>query len=79
MPRENVTVKAARLVRDGRLHVTRVDGDHVHAVVHGEYQLGHQNGRCYCDCPKRTECAYLIALQRVATACPACQPISLSA
>jgi hypothetical protein len=78
MPREPITTKAARLLRDQRLHVKRVDRDTVEAVVHGDhdnYRLGHRNGSWYCDCPARVECAHVIALQRVTTPCPAVRPI----
>jgi hypothetical protein len=73
MPREALTDKAARLLADHRLRITRLDGEHVQAVIHGDhgtYRLGHRNGRWTCSCPARIECAHIIALTRVTTPQP---------
>jgi hypothetical protein len=76
--RETIDNKASRLLREHRLRITAVDGDHVDAVVQGDhdrYRLGHRNGSWHCDCPARVECVHVIALQRVTTPCPAVRPI----
>jgi hypothetical protein len=81
VPREQITSKATRLLRDQRLQVKRVDRDTVEAVIrgdHGEYELGHRDGRWWCSCPARVaRCAHLDALQRVT--CPTQQPIRKAA
>lgn len=78
MPREPLTRKAERMLGDHRLRITRLDGEHVEAVIHGDhgdYQLGHINGSWWCSCPARIKCAHIIALTRVTTPCPASRPI----
>jgi hypothetical protein len=78
MPREPLNRKAERLLNDHRLQITRLDGDQVEAVIqgdHGNYRLGHRDGRWTCSCPARIECAHIVALTRVTTPCPAYQPI----
>jgi uncharacterized Zn finger protein len=73
MPREALTDKAARLLADRRLHVTRVHGDDVEAVVigdHGRYDLRHHAGYWTCSCPARRDCAHVIALRAVTTPAP---------
>jgi hypothetical protein len=64
---ETVDAKAARLLTEGRLVVTRVFGDYVDAVCMGDtgsYDLGHTPGRgWWCSCPVRTDrCSHLAAL-----------------
>jgi uncharacterized Zn finger protein len=86
MSRETMIAKAVRLLRDGRLTVLRVDGDHVEAECAGDtgtYRLGHDPGRpggWWCTCPARRTCAHLAALHLVAVRgssrsfrCRACQ------
>jgi uncharacterized Zn finger protein len=69
--RENVDVKAARYLREGRITVTRVDGDLVEAECHGAgevYRLGHHPRHrtgWWCSCPARGRCCHLAALQLV--------------
>lgn len=71
MTRETVAVKAARYLAEGRLVVTKIDGDSVTAVCRGSevYLLGHDvaRGGWWCSCPvRRTDpCSHLLALQTV--------------
>ena len=64
--RESVQEKALRLLTQGRLRVTKVDGDLVQAECRGDsgkvYELGHDNGHWNCSCPARTACSHLTAL-----------------
>jgi len=70
--RENVKDKGVRLLIQGRLRVTKVDGDLVMAECRGDsgsvYNLVHENGRWICTCPARTACSHLIALWLVTVA-----------
>ncbi len=67
--RESVEAKARRYVVEGRLVVTKVDGDLVTAQCRGSgevYELGHQPGRgWFCSCDSRRGCSHLVALQLV--------------
>lgn len=70
--RENVWDKAFRLLEEGRLRVTRVDGNVIEAVCRGDsgaiYHLRHDPNDVPfwdCSCPARTDCSHLRALQRV--------------
>jgi uncharacterized Zn finger protein len=67
MPRESAHDKGRRLLAEGRLRVTRVDGRMIHAVCRGDsaqvYQLGHDAGGWTCTCPAMTRCGHLVALQ----------------
>ena len=67
--RENKVDKAMRYLREGRLTVVKVAGDYVVAECKGDsgevYVPGFSSGRWQCDCPARTDCCHLIALQRV--------------
>lgn len=69
MTRETITAKSHRYLAEGRLVVTRVDGNHVTAYCrgHGEqYDLGHDPGRgWWCSCPARGDCAHMLALMSV--------------
>lgn len=71
MTRENATLKAHRLLVEGRLTVRSVDGDYVHATCRGDtaglYDLGHDPtlGEWRCTCPAKGRCSHLIALQLV--------------
>jgi hypothetical protein len=48
MPREAITDKATRLLAGHRLHITHIDGDNVHAVIHGDH------GQLPARTPRRT-------------------------
>jgi uncharacterized Zn finger protein len=67
--------KAARYAAEGRLTVTRLDGDELTATCLGGngavYDLGH-NPRLgwWCSCPAWSECCHLVALQLVAVRRP---------
>ena len=66
--RENKQDKGSRYLVEGRLTVTKVDGDRVVAECRGQgavYELGFENGHWSCSCPARRDCAHLSALWRV--------------
>jgi uncharacterized Zn finger protein len=69
--RESADAKAARYLREGRLLVTRVDGDSVEAECRGSgevYALGHDPARpggWWCSCPAPRGCCHLVALESV--------------
>lgn len=64
--REDARTKGRRYVAEGRLTVTRADGDHVIATCRGNgaiYRLGHNPSRgWWCTCPARGTCAHVHAL-----------------
>ncbi len=70
--RESTPEKALRLLTQGRLRVTKVDGDLVKAECRGDsgrvYELGHNNGQWICSCPARTSCSHMMALWLVTVA-----------
>lgn len=67
----NAREKGRELLADGRLVVTRVEGDLIVATCRGDsgavYDLGFdpRNGQWRCTCPARGRCSHLIALQLV--------------
>jgi len=66
--RENKADKAMRYLREGRLTVTKVDGDIVRAECRGNgavYNVGFENGHWICDCLSFSDCCHRIALQCV--------------
>jgi uncharacterized Zn finger protein len=70
--RENVQVKAGRLLLTGRLRVLRVEGNLIVAECRGDsgevYKLGHEPWARMpwrCTCPARTVCSHLHALWAV--------------
>ena len=67
--RENKADKGSRMLVQGRLTVTKVDGDRVVAECKGDsgevYELGFDNGHWFCSCLARTDCSHLSALWRV--------------
>jgi hypothetical protein len=70
---ESAYEKGRRYLVEGRLVVTRVDGDEIRATCRGggtAYALGHTAGRWFCGCPARTTCAHLVALQLVVSLGP---------
>ena len=70
--RENVKEKGSRLLVQGRLRVTKVDGNLIVAECRGDsgrvYELSHDNGHWACSCPARTACSHLVALWLVTVA-----------
>lgn len=67
--RENAASKGRRLVAEGRLTVTELSRERVVAECKGDsgavYRLGWTDLRWACDCPARSKCAHLTALQLV--------------
>lgn len=67
--RESKADKGLRYIKEGRLTVTRVDGDVVRAECRGGsgevYTLGYENGHWNCSCLARVDCSHLSALWRV--------------
>ena len=66
--REGADTKGRRYLAEGRLTVTRVEGDRVHAECKGQgavHRLGHDARGWWCSCPARTTCSHLVALQLV--------------
>ncbi len=67
--RENAHDKGRRLLAEGRLRVTRVEGNLIQATCRGDtaqvYRLGHDAGQWHCSCPALGRCAHLIGLQLV--------------
>jgi uncharacterized Zn finger protein len=70
-PRENAPVKARRLLAEGRVIVTHVDGRAVRATVRGDsgalYSVQHLPGQwsCSCDASPYGRCSHLRAVQLV--------------
>ena len=69
MSREDHVSKGRRYVAEGRLTITRVQLDHVTATCRGSgaiWRCGHApNHGWWCDCPAKSECAHISALQLV--------------
>lgn len=69
MTRENAAAKGRRYLAEGRLTVLRVDGDLVEAQCRGGgevFRCGHRPpAYWWCDCPAKTRCSHLHALQSV--------------
>ena len=61
--------KARRLLGEGRVVITRVDGRHVDAVVRGDsaelYSVSHHSGSWACDCAALGRCSHVQALMLV--------------
>ena len=68
-PRENVDIKARRLLVEGRVIVTSVDGRRVRAVVRGDsgslYEVLHTSGAWICPCLCRGICSHVRAVMLV--------------
>jgi hypothetical protein len=71
MPREDVETKAARLLREQRVHVTLIEGERVEARVtgdHSTYTTGYDSRRgWYCECPALGACSHLRGVVLVTT------------
>ena len=69
MPRESAITKARRLLGEGRVIVTRLDGRSVDAVVRGDsaelYSVTHRSGSWACDCAALGRCSHVQALMLV--------------
>ena len=69
--RENASAKARRLLTEGRVIVTRVDGRHVDAIVRGDsgavYSVRHLPGHWSCSCTAApyARCSHLRAVQLI--------------
>jgi uncharacterized Zn finger protein len=67
--REPASVKARRLLLEGRVLVTRVDRRVVDAIVRGDsgefYAVSHRPGAWTCTCPARSRCSHVQALMLV--------------
>ncbi len=69
--RESLTERALRLIGEGRLVVTLVDGEQVQAHVRGTdttHVVGYRRGGWYCDCQAHQygqRCRHLAAVQLV--------------
>jgi uncharacterized Zn finger protein len=65
--RDNVETRGRRLLLEGRVAILLVHRRRVFASVRGDsgtsYQAGYIGNRWVCDCPARTRCAHLVALQ----------------
>lgn len=66
MSREDASMKARRLLVEGRLVVGRVDRSEIEASCRGDsgavYRLGFASGRWFCTCPAFRECSHLKCL-----------------
>jgi uncharacterized Zn finger protein len=69
MPRENAMTKSRRLLGEGRVIVTAVDGRNIDAVVRGDsaelYSVTHRSGSWACDCAALRRCSHVQALMLV--------------
>lgn len=77
--RENVQVKGRRYLTEGRLRITAIDDDGIEATCLGDgaevHALGYRQGAWWCNCPARTTCSHLVALQLVTVVTPRDEPI----
>jgi uncharacterized Zn finger protein len=68
---ETIAANGRRYLTEGRLTITKVDGDQIAATCKGDsgsiYTLGFDPSRAdwYCDCPARGRCRHLTALMLV--------------
>lgn len=67
--REDAATKARRLLTQGRVIVTRVDGRDVTAIVRGDsaefYSVAHRSRSCVCDCAALGRCSHVQALMLI--------------
>lgn len=67
--REDAATKARRLLAEGRVIVTHVDGRDVSAIVRGDsaelYSVTHRSGSWACDCAALGRCSHVQALMLV--------------
>jgi hypothetical protein len=67
----NAEEKARRLLVEGRVRIlcAEEDGGFVAAEIRGDsarvYIAGYDEGRWHCNCPARTRCSHVRALQLV--------------
>jgi uncharacterized Zn finger protein len=67
--RENAMTKARRLLGEGRVIVTHVNGRDIDAVVRGDsaelYRVTHRSGIWADDCPALGRCSHVQALMLI--------------
>jgi uncharacterized Zn finger protein len=73
--RENAAAKARRLLAEGRVTITRVDGREIAALVRGDsaqtYRVFHRDGAWVDDCPARTAgCSHITAVKLITNLTP---------
>ena len=70
--REDALTKGERYLTEARLRVLTVDDTSIQAVCRGSgvvWHLGWRGvGGWWCNCPAKTQCAHLVALQAVVIA-----------
>jgi hypothetical protein len=74
--REDRFAKAHRLLVSRRVHVVRVDGTDVDAIVEGDtgtYVVGRRRGRFVCSCPSPGPCSHGRAVGAVVNPAPAAE------
>lgn len=65
MARENAADKARRLLVEGRVTITTVDGPHVLAYVRGDgavWRCEVHGADWVCPCPAKGRCSHLLAV-----------------
>lgn len=68
MTRENAETRGKRYLAEGRLQVKAISTGRILATCRGSgatWNLGHLNGVWFCECPARSRCSHLWALQLV--------------
>lgn len=68
MARENAQARGKRYLTEGRLRLKLVQSRRILAVCRGTgatWSCGFMNGVWFCECPARTRCSHLWALQLV--------------
>jgi hypothetical protein len=71
--REDAATKARRLLVTRRVHVVRVVGADVDAVVEGDHEIylvGRRHGRFVCSCPSPGPCTHGRAVDAVVDPAP---------
>jgi uncharacterized Zn finger protein len=70
--RENAHDKARRLLAEGRVVISRVEGTHIDATIRGDsasfYSVRHRSGSWSCTCPALGPCSHRLAVQLVTVA-----------
>jgi hypothetical protein len=75
--REDAATKAVRLLASRRVHIVRVDGPDVDAIVEGDhetYVVGRRRGRFVCTCPSPGPCSHGRAVDAVVDPAPQSTP-----
>lgn len=66
--RENIESKGRRYLIEGRLTVRHVGAHQIRATCRGTettWEVGYSGARWWCECPARSRCSHLVALQLV--------------